>query len=374
MRAQDRGLSFSGTLDTRIAGALGEGEGPDFSLGLEGAANLRFQAPLREWGTFYGALNLIAASGSIAAGALGLGGANAAAYPGLAPSAFAAGENYIAALELERLYFRVQGEAAQLDTGLLRIPFGYSLAWGPSDFLNPRSPLLPDARPRGVLGLLGTAYPSDTMKLSAFAAAPRDPLSIDGGGAVLGIGGEKHWDRGSLQGLYAYEAPAGPYSWGRHRGGLSVKADLELGFVGEALYTYDHQAETGLEGLAAAGGFDYSFLGGDLYVLAEYLYSGEKSSAAENLGLGKRHYLTALGSYSFNDYTRLSLSCVAGLGDSSFSPVLGLEYEPFQGLTLNFSAQVPLDRAVFSAGDPGELGPENTRTRALFTAKARLRF
>jgi hypothetical protein len=43
-------------------------------------------------------------------------------------------------------------------------------------------------------------------------------------------------------------------------------------------------------------------------------------------------------------------------------------------MTLEFSARLPLDRAVFDAGAPGEFGPERLRERFDVTAKARLRF
>jgi hypothetical protein len=367
-----QGLDFSGTLDSRLLGQAGAGDAPDFSMGFEIWANLRFQTKLRDYASIYGAVNLIAATGSIAEAA----GQVAALSPqGPFPaSAYVSGENYTAALELERLYFRIRGETLQLDTGLLRIPLGYSLVWGPTDFLNPRSPLLPDARPRGVLGSSFSAYPTDTLKILAFAAAPKDPLISDGGGYTAGVGAEKHWDKASLQGFYAYETPGEPYTGGRHRGGLSLKADIELGFVADALYTYDYEAKTTIDGLAAAAGLDYSFFKGDLTLLSEYLYSGENSSIAESMGLQRRHYIAATAVYRINDYTRLNLTCMAGLEDVSFLPIFAVEYEPFQGMTLNLSCQVPLDRDLFSgSGKHGELGPEKTGSHALITLKARLK-
>ncbi|MDR0554594.1 MAG: hypothetical protein LBG76_07340 [Treponema sp.] len=384
--AQDRGLSFSGTLDTRILMGAGAGEGPDFSLGLETAANMRFQAPLREWGTFYGAFNLIAATGSIAAAAGQMAGANNGPF---LSTPLVAGENYAGGIELERLYFRIQGEYTQLDTGLMRLPFGYGTLWGPSDFLNPRSPLLPDARLRGIMGSAFSAFPGNDLKLQAFAAAPKNPLASGGEGFILGLSGENHWSRASVQALYAYETPgaapqganpqgASPQeesSYGVHRAGLSVKADVEVGLVADALYTYNPSVSTGIEGLAASAGVDYSLLDGSLYVLTEYLYSGAASSTARNLGLANRHYLNAMGRYRINDYAGVSLVVVAGLEDYSFSPILSAEYEPFQGMTLGLSAQIPLDRDLFSGnGETGELGPENSRNYAVVTLKARLRF
>ncbi|MDR2499530.1 MAG: hypothetical protein LBD37_00435 [Treponema sp.] len=363
----EKGLSFSGVLDTRLLMAAGAGEGPDFSMGLESAANLRAQAPLREWGTFYGAVNFIAATGTPALALTSLGQSGAPVFLG--------GENYAGAIELERLYFRVKGEVLQLDAGLMRLPFGYGNLWGPSDFLNPRSPLLPDARLRGVLGAAFAAYPAGDLKLLSFATAPKDPLNAEGEGVILGLGGERHWGKASVQGLYAYETPQGQSSQGVHRAGFSVKADAEVGLVADMLYTGDPVKGTGAGGLSASAGLDYTFLDGYLYVLAEYLYSGAASSTAGSLGLTQRHYLNIMGQYSIDDYTKASLVFVAGLEDASFSPILSAEYEPLQGMVLTLSAQVPLDRDLFSGdGNHGELGPERTQTRALVTLKARVRF
>ncbi|GHV94810.1 hypothetical protein AGMMS50293_11300 [Spirochaetia bacterium] len=342
-----QGLNFSGTLDSRVLASVGK-TASDFSMGFETWANLRFQTQLRDYATIYGAVNLIAASGSIAAA------------QSLPPTAFVAGENFAAALELERLYFRIKGEKAQLDTGLLRIPLGYSLVWGPTDFLCPPNPFLPDARPRGLLGTSFSAYPTDALKIFAFASAPKDPLNVQGDGYITGIGVEGHGEAASLQGFYAYETPLGDYRYGRHRGGFSLKADIEVGLTLGALYTYDPETNTSIEGLSGALGLDYSFFKGDLTLLTEYLYAGNRSSAAENLELSHNHYLDLTALYRLNDYTRLNFSCIADMEDVFFLPILGAEWEAFQGMTLSLSTQVPLYRDLFSS--------------ALITIKARLRF
>ena len=133
-----QGLTVSGILDSRLLMSAGAADGPAFSYGLEEYANIRIQAKLKDKAAFYGAVNLIAAAGTMALPALAQG--------------LAAGENYVAGFELERLYFRLNGDTLDFDGGLLRLPFGYGQVWGPSDFLNPKNPLLPDARPRAVLG------------------------------------------------------------------------------------------------------------------------------------------------------------------------------------------------------------------------------
>jgi hypothetical protein len=295
---------------------------------------------------------------------------------------FVGGDNFAAAIELERLYFRVNSDWFDIDTGLMRLAFGYGQAWGPSDFLNPRNQLLPDARPRGVLGSSIFLYPSDTAKVTAFAVTPKNPLEIDGSGFLFGASGEIHLDWGSGQLLYSYETPTADSAYGVHRGGLSLKADIELGFAADLLYTYNHEERTGISashglaaGLAASAGFDYSFYDGKVYLLGEYLYCGSDSDTAAANDFKKNHYLYGIVTYLFTDYTSMSISCVAGFETVSFVPALSLEHDLFQGLTLSASGQAQLDRDLFTGnGKTGEFGPEKTGSYFTFTLKTRLRF
>jgi hypothetical protein len=352
--------SFSGLLDTKVTMSAGAEDSPPFSIGLEEYANLRMQFKIRDSAIFYSAFNLIAASGSDLHNAALLGAANAG--PGLMGTAFVAGENYAAALELERLYFRVNSDYADFDAGLMRLAFGYSMVFGPSDFLNPKNPLKPDARLRGILGAAVSVYPLDDAKFLAFAAGPKNPFAAEGEGSFTGLSWDQHWNKASLQALYAYETPKPNSEWGIHRAGLSLKADLELGIVADALYTWNPEGDFGIAGLSAAAGLDYSLADGKLYVLAEYLYSGEQSATARNAGnlsgFAEQNYLYASARYSFSDYTNGGLACIFGFDDVSFTPVLSLDHNIFQGLTLSLSAQVPLDRDLFTGnGKRGELGP-----------------
>jgi hypothetical protein len=374
------GLEFSGVLDSTVTLGAGTGDMPDFFYGLEEYANLRMQGKLREGLSFYGALNLVAAAGNPARGAALLGAGNA--YPGLASSGFIAGENYVAGMELERLYFRVNGEHLDAEGGLLRIPLGYGQVWGSSDFLNPKNPLFPDARPRAVLGGSLSAYPLDSLRLGLFGAAPKNPLDLEGGGGLAGFSADQHWDRGSVQVLYAFESPKGGSPRGIHRWGLSLKADLEAGFTADMLYTWNPEDPPGWGGLSFSGGFDYSFPGGKCQVQAEYLYSGAASSTSirsGNLtGLSNEHYLYGALTWRFSDFSSLNLGAVAAWSDLSFSPIIGAEHELFQGLTLSLSGHFFLDRDLLSLGPPGELGTlppgASGGRRFLLSARARLRF
>lgn len=367
--AYAEGLTVSGVLDSSFTLGAGTGELPDFFYGVEEYANLRVQGKLREGLSFYSAFNLIAAAGT---SALGLSAQET-------PAVRAVSQNYAAAVELERLSFRLNREYLDIDGGLLRIAAGYGQVFGPSDFLNPKNPLKPDARPRAVLGGTLSAYPTDSLKVQVFAAAPKHPFTLDGRGFLGGISGDQHGDRASIQGIYAYESPQEGSVWGVHRAGFSLKADVTLGLVADLLYTYKSGEDFGLAGLSASGGFDYSFLDGQWYVLVEYLYNGSESSTSVqsgNLtGFSGDHFLYGALHYLVNDYTRLTLACLSGLRDCSFAPILTGEHELVQGFTLILSAQAPLDRDVFFGdGRRGELGPENSQDRFLFNFKARLRF
>ncbi|MCL2294158.1 MAG: hypothetical protein FWC36_04755 [Spirochaetes bacterium] len=344
-------MTISGIFDSTVSVNAGAGDSPGFSYGIEEFANIRFQTRIRERGRILGAVNLYAVAGDYAAAAR----ANN-------PSGFIDAENYVAWIELERLHFRVNFEAADFDGGLMRIPFGFGQVWRPTDFLNPRNPLKPDARPRAVLGSTLAWYPGDEFKMLAFCAAPRNPYSQDGGGGLAGLAIDRHWGRASIQTLYSFEAPMRGSMQGIHRFGFSLKADVKVGFVVDALYVYNHENGTGLDGLSFSAGFDYSFFRGKLIVLAEYLYNGSASSTARGegniFGFSNEHYLYTGVTWRFSDFTNANIALVSGLSDISFTPMLGFNHELFQGATLMILAQVPIDRDLISGnGKRGELGP-----------------
>jgi len=390
LSAQD----LSGVLDSTVNYTVGAGDAPRHSFGLEEYANLRLRVRTGERAALYTAFNLIAISGNYLESAAVLGGANQSPFFASTPIIY--GQNYAAGLELERLYFRINGEHFDTEAGLRRMAFGYGQVWGSSDFLNPRNPLALNARLRGVLGVDFSFYPADSLKLMPFAAAPNNPFASDGGGFIPGLSLDKHWDRASLQALYAYETQGfGETSFGKtpdgagiHRFGLSVKADLELGLVADALYTLKADSAEGIEGLSLGAGFDYTLLGGDLYVLAEYLFNGRSSASSPAYGgnWSNHHYLYGSALYRFNDYCFVNLATVFCFDDLSFSPFVTLDYEVFQGFSLNLQARLPLDQKTLNGGKAGELGPVppmpdsfdgagvNAGARFIVNAGARLRF
>jgi len=377
-----QGMTVSGILDSSVSMQTGAGDAPDFSMGFEEYANIRFQSKIRDKAAVYGAVNLIAASGNYTANANTMAGLGIGSS--LNSTSYVYGENYIAGIELERLYFRLLGETVNFDGGLMRLPFGYGQVWGSSDFLNTRNPLKPDARPRAILGTAFFWYPTEETKLNVFYSAPREPLSQNGEGSFLGLSFDKHWNKASIQTLYCFETPKKDSDYGIHRVGLSIKADLEVGFVIDALYTYNHEEETRLDGLSFSGGADYSFFDGKLILLAEYLYNGKTSSTAFNpeknlLGFSNTHYLYTSLTLRFTDYTNISAALISSLDDISFTQVVTFNNDLFQGAVLTISAQVPIDRDLFSGdGNRGELGPmpPGSSIGRYFdcTAKIRLRF
>jgi len=354
-----QGLTVSGILDSSVSLRAGAGDAPAFTYGIEEYANLRIQAKLRDRAVFYGAVNFIAAAGDYAADTKKIASAGMTGFP-INATSFVYGENYIAAIELERLYFRLSGESLDFDGGLMRLPFGYSQVWGPSDFLNPKNPLKPDARPRAVLGAALSWYPTEETKLLAFYSTPRDPFSQEGKGSLVGLSFDKHWNKASIQMLYCFETPGKDSDYGIHRAGLSVKADLEAGLVMDVLYSYNYKEQTKLDGLSFSAGADYSFFDGNLIALAEYLYNGKTSSTALGYGgsFSNNNYLYTSFTWRFNDYTNISAALISGFDDVSFTPIVSVNHDLFQGATLNVTAQVPMDRDLFyKDGRRGELGP-----------------
>jgi hypothetical protein len=266
-------------------------------------------------------------------------------------------------MELERLYFRLNADALDFSAGLMRLPLGYSQVFGPMDYLNPRNPLVRNARPRAVLGAAASFFPWDS-EFKVFAAAGQGALALSAEGLHAGLLWSKDWDSLSLQALYAYSLPSPEAGGGLHRAGLSVKADAVLGFTGELLYTADPERNRGAEGLSASLGADYSFFDGSLLILFEYLYNGRAGLFAAH------HYLSVTLNYQINDYTSLAFAGIVSLEDPSCTPTLSFSYDLFQGAILTLAASFPLD--LFGAA--GEFGPERIGSWGSLDCGLRLRF
>jgi hypothetical protein len=367
--------SFSILLDSTVNAVVPAGDGDGaVHFGIEEYANLRLKSYVGDYGTFYGAFNIIAASG--------LNGQSLGYQNGTQ------GDNFVSAIELERLYVSIAGEKYGLDAGLMRLAFGYGQVFSPSDFLNPRNPLFPDARPRAILGAAFSLYPGAMSQVRAFAVSPEQALATSVKSLIAGLSAELHTRAFSAQALYAYQGMSETAPEGTHRMGLSLKSDFKAGLYAELFAEYSPLIASavsdtlplGRNGIALEAGLDYtvSFPVTNLYLLACYLYSDEGSVTARTqtnaAGFTGRHYIYSLARYRFSDYTSASLSCLASIDDGSFSPALGFAHELFQGAALALSLRVPLDASVFAAsGAGGELGPAASATKAAFTAKLSLR-
>jgi hypothetical protein len=366
-------MTVSGIFDSSVSAAIGS----EFSFGIEEYANLRFQARIKNRASIFGAVNLIAAAGDYAVNAAMMSTDDSPGDSPMNTTAYIAGENYIAAIELERLFFRLNFEVVDLEGGLFRLPFGYSQIWGSSDFLNPKNPLKPDARPRAVLGAGISWYPIDELKFLGFTAAPRNPFSNDGSGMLFGLSIDRHGLKSSVQTLYSYETAIKGFDYGTHRAGVSVKADIEIGLVMDFLYTYNNETSTGQDGLSFSAGVDYSFVDGNLIVLGEYLFNGKTSSTA--LGHGgnfpDRHYLYLGFTWLFNDFTNMNTALISSFDEISLTPVITLNHELFQGATLTFTTQIPFYRElIINEEDPGKQSSKLTANHVDITVKLRLRF
>jgi hypothetical protein len=237
--------------------------------------------------------------------------------------------------------------------------------------------LIPDARPRAILGAALSFYPNDEIKLLGFVTAPRNLFYEAKKGWLTGISADWHFNMASVQALYSFETPDTGSNNRIHRAGFSLKADIVAGFVIDTLYTYNHEAGTGMDGLSFSAGVDYSFFGGNLLVLAEYLYNGEASSTSRKSGGSflNNNYLYIGATWRFTDYTNMTASLIFGFDDISFMPVISLSHDLFQGAVLTFTAQIPVDRdLLFGDGNHGELGHMQLRSYFNFNTKLRLRF
>jgi hypothetical protein len=358
------GPSFSGLFEVKAGGGMSD-TGEALS-GFDVYANLRLREQAKENVTFYAAFNALAAAGMFAA-------------PRTEDGGNAAGGGTL--FETERLYLRWAEERWGLDAGLMPLHFGYGQIFAPSDFLIRKNPAVLDARPRGVTGAAAYQYPRDAVKITEFAVFPADALSGGGEGHHFGAAFEAHTARASFQALYAYKTGTaaargddGDGGDGVHFLGGSVKIDAGIGLLADGLCRIDsaNRSEIDAEGLALSAGADYTF--GKLYVLAEYLYNGNRSASHWSSGgmFGNRAFIGATLVYTVSDLTNVAVQGLWSVADGSVLPSLVFSRDLAQGFTLTLSAQVPLD--LGGANDaPGELGPETAGKRFSLAAGLRLR-
>jgi hypothetical protein len=348
----------SGTIEGKAVGNVDDGG--TWAYSFEEYSNLRVKAFVGEKAVVNVAANLIASSGDASDLSLDA--------------------------EIERLYFSVGGEKLDFDAGLMRLPFGFGQGFRPVDAYAKPNPLYPDARYRGVLAAAATAYPAESVKLSAFFVDGDDALHARGSLPLArvnrpsaGASAEIHLPALSAQSLFIYDLPEKPDARTRTRIGASLKFDLVAGFALDALYTIPEYSRDADECLEAAIGADWSFDSGKFYLFAQYFYNGDggletddgaPSVDADPVFAGK-HYATGSASWHASDYTTLSGGVTVALDDRSLVPTFGISHEPFQGMTVSLDLRSPL---ALGAGNDGEFGPERSRSRGSATLGGKLKF
>ncbi len=357
------GVKISGVAETTAL--AGHSPLTGWFSGLEQFANVRLTAPVGEAGTFNAAANLLASAGS----------ERPLSTDG----------------ELERLYLSFRAERFDVDMGLMRIPFGYGLAFRPTDILNASNPLYPDARLSGVLGVIGSWYLGEETRLAAFYSdrAADDAYAADGAAdppakiesrPLGGILCETHSPRYSAQTLLALRVPESGSRNPETRAGISLKVSSGVGLVVDSLLYHGGAGPLAVQGnrswLKASVGADYTLLDGDLYVLAQYYFNGEdvRASGDRTLDYSQRHYLYASSLWKASPYTRFSASALVSLEDGSFVPILKAEHDVTRGVVLSAEGRAYLDATDFSSGSPGELGGERVGLDGVLTCKATVRF
>jgi hypothetical protein len=340
------GVSFSGLFDIKAGGGLSN-TGASFSR-FESFANLRLREAAKENVVFYAAFNAQAAL-------------RKAAPAGTEAALF----------EVERLYLHWTEERWGLDAGLMPLHFGYGQVFAPSDFLIKRNPIIPDARAQGVAGAALYQYPHDAVKITAFSLFPVDKQVDEWQEHHFGAVFEARVAAVNVQAIYALETPSTQNENGVHFFGGSVKWDAAIGLIADGLYRYDPSRASGLEGLAASAGADYSIE--KVYLLAEYLYNGKNSATHRTAGglFAGRNFVDALLRWTVSDLTNVTLQGLMSLDDRSLLPSLTFAHDLAQGFTLSLTAQAPLD--LHDDGAKGELGPDALREKFSLTAGLRLR-
>lgn len=304
---------------------------------------------------------------------------------------------YIGSIELERLYFKAGNEYFDIETGLIRIANGQKESFfSPIDFLNPKNPLNPTARPEGKLAVLASVYPFKLVTIQSFVIFPEDPFNNRGWGFKFGTKAKLFFKKFNFELLYAlflpeieYEKDAKELSLPEsinndfsHIAAISFKADVEIGLFFDILYRFDHKSFKrgkyyektfyGYEGLEASFGLDYTLPGGRIYLKLEYLFYGsgmldwgqdinEIYNTPEWQYVNPYHRMTILKSekkilnflhhdyiygvinVKVNDYFLMGLSYLFGADDQSGILTLLGQIEPFQTFTFTIQAIVPFD-------------------------------
>ncbi len=342
---------------------------------------------------------------------------------------------YIGAFEIERLYFKVGNQFFDIESGILRLNYGYGVVFSPNDFFNPPNPLNLQGRPEGVLSFVSNFYPADMVKLQLLSVAPEDPIESEGWDFKFGATSTFSVNKLNFQFIYMLFLPQieyqkDPVSMGlpsavnndfTHLFGFSMKADVVVGLTFEAQYRLEQRSIKtgeyygnsfyGYQGLQAAIGIDYTIIG-RVYLLLEYmfygsgmvgwkqnidvmyvdrpqydLYSGSwyKVDPVERqkmfnpdkkpLYYFRHNYINGMIRVKAHDILHLGGSFLFGADDISAYLSLFVEIAPMQALSINITMASPVDRTTFGiAGEPGEFSSANLGYHQQWTVDVKVKF
>lgn len=309
--------------------------------------------------------------------------------------------SYVGSIELERLYFKAGNDFFDIETGLIRISSGQKeSSFSPIDFLNPRNPLNPTARPDPRLAILVTFYPANLFNVQIFTIAPDNPLESKGWDFKFGTKAKFFFKKFNFEVLYSLFLPQIEYEKDpkninlpesvnndfTHIAAISFKIDIEIGLFFDILYRFEHKSFKsgkyygktfyGYEGLEASFGIDWTLPGGIVYMKLEYLFYGSGmldwwdeideiyilewkyknpydrslllKSEKKVLNFLRHNYIFGLVNVKVNDYLRLGASYLFGADDQSGLLTIFSEIEPFQAFTINVSGMFPFDWSMIN--------------------------
>ncbi len=275
---------------------------------------------------------------------------------------------------VDRLFLRWEEGETRVTLGRQRIAWGMGYAFSPLDQFNPPNPVDPTATRQGIDALVLRRSMGDLSYLSLMGVLPQASGKISADPAIGGIWGT-NIAKTDLSLSYLSDPVKADHQWG-----IAAKGDLGVGWHLEGVYQrpWDKSAR----GLwQEAFGLDYSFMGGKVLSMVEYLYdeTGEPDPARYNQGLllaGGRQtlgtrYLFGQTSFQVDEFVGVALSGLANLADKSGVIQPALNWQLDDNTRVDFGLAIPVgDKGTeFKPALPGPGAPA-----ALLTVKARYSF
>ncbi len=242
----------------------------------------------------------------------------------------------LVAFRARTLYFKLDLGWAALAVGRQVVNYGRGALWSPTDIfteldLTGLSPVR-----RGLDALRFTVPFGQTEAIEIVAAPTISPA--DGRYALR------------ARGLLAGVDGALVMAWdGTGKGwvfGADFKADLEIGFYGEATYELYDSGQTGT--FKAAGGADYSF--GDFILAAEYYYNGASASSDSDPLFPGAHNLYGSVVWIPTQLIRVSGIGILDVGNGAGAVTLLITVSASQNTTVGTYVQGSNGRAGYGLG------------------------